>query len=488
MFGGKDVSPSEESILDQIAKNIQKETDPKKLIDLGKRFQKRQTEKMVQMRKQQTTKPDIESAHEIPKYFWIQTTGTTDENQDLALVKTLAHNMESSTDTEELARSGNRYKFLENKYLKRLEKEKKFRIMNALKFVMQKDKELNIIQKHHTRNTVRDNSFILDLLEERLGSIANIPGTQLIPLITALLDLMVEIFQLPNGENWVWLMQILVMDIIQICEELAKQDQILYNRIVVLLNLMYVIYILVYSNKDMDMCFEMIQLPTKTLQLNKDWEMPTNYAGSLRTCGIKTMNMLEISYSLYYKCIIRMNYCIEHDLDANIFQDTMLRLYKLALIKMKENEAEESVLVLYELVALCHQKNDKFMLGVTYSHLSNCFFTLRNIKTAYVYLELLIVMAREHTIVVFEMLAHKQIGLIASCENKLDISIYHLKVALEKGESNENIKAQLYHEIDNIRICLGEVIARHKLIRGLRVSLDEDYNVDPLCTCTLYLP
>lgn len=431
------------------------------------------------------TKSDKPSRSVEPQYFWVPPINETIPNSDFTLLKSLAQDFELVIDTEEINKISNDYKFIEITYLKQLEKNHDYRILNALKYLIQMDQKLSINQRTHIRNNIKENPNIIELFEKRLRYL-DISEIETLQKIMAFIDLIVDIFQLPKGENWLWVIQVLIVDIISLSEKLAKECSRTseYKKIVVQLNLMFGRYMLLYSKKDLHISFRLIQDTTKMTMVNKNWDIPVWYLKPLYTYGLKTLNLSEMACILYYMIVININKHINNEDNDVLFEEEILHHYKLAIKKMQDNEPEESVLVLYELVSLSHKVEDKFMLCVALFHLSHAFFELRQTHGACLYLELVIFIAHEYKISILEILAHKQMAMIAGCQSLYRVSMFHFEKALEICDSQKNIHELLY-EVDDIRTCLGEVIAKHKVSRG-RISLDELFDVNLKCTCMLY--
>jgi hypothetical protein len=484
----RDIHHSNESNLDQIKHDIRKETYDDKMCDLVKNFQRRQTEKLENGQK----KSDQKSGYDKPQYFWVPL-GTSDrdnnKNPDFILLRSYAYSFEWIKPTE-IFKTATDYKFIINHCFKRLKKNNANKILNALKYLLHFDELLSYDQKGYIRFTIKEHPFIIELLEKRLGTISKIPQNQKVKEIMAFIDLSIDIFQLPHGRNWLWLIKVILIDVMKMSELLRNQDskKLEYTKLVVLLNLMFAKYLLTYE-KDLNLCFKMQQHTYNIILVHKEWTVPQRYIEpTKKSWGLGILNMFKVTCILYYRIVIKLNkYIIDEENDTNdmIFKDELLKTYKLAMRKQKENELEDSVLVLYELVDLCHKAGDKFLLCITYAHLSHCFFVLRQTKTAYLYLELICHMGKKFNMVVLEILAHKQLAMIAACQSKYKLSMFHFKRALETSETHKYIKEELVHEIDDIRTCMGQVIAKYKMSHT-KLSLEDPLDVDLKCSCTIY--
>lgn len=463
---------------------INKETDDEKLCELVQKFHTGLSETMERIQK--PTHKEI--GHKEMQYFWVQPNNVsiTNDDEDLKIIKHYVFRFDYS-EGKEILKIDPDYRHVIDNCINKLERKKQYRVIRALNYILNMDASLSIYQRNQMRKTIRENPYlIIDLLSTRLQALVHIPGNNVLKEILALLNLALEIIQMPDGRNWTWLFQIIMVDVLSLCHSFQKTNKTEYTKLLVWLNLMFFGYFLSWHGQELEMMLKIAHVTENLSIKHKNWTIPSQYVEPLTPSQeSKPLKIIEVFGIFCYKLVMKINRWVVSQKSDIIFEDTLLSTYREAITKLKEDKPEVTVSILYQLISLCHKYEWNSFLCIIYTNLAYCFFLLRQTWISIFYLELVCHSAKKQSSIILEILAHKQLAMIAGCQLEYKTSIFHFSKALEISTFSKYFEEELFDEIFEIRTSLAQEISKYKTTEG-RFSLEDPLKIKFKCTCNMY--
>lgn len=477
--------------LERLVRDIKKERSPEKLRELVQRFHQEQRDKFEALPEKQRENSRFKHLDPLQN-FWVQLNNNEQikMNPDFEIINEYVFRFQYK-EPKEILQGHPCFQPAVDACFARLTKKKQFKIMDTMNRLFEFDKNLSIRQGSHIRNSIRVNPFfIIHLMANGLQDVSKIPENEITEVIKALLDITVKIVNLPNGKGWTWLINVILLDVMKLCQSLKETDEVEYSKLVAWLHLILFVYLLEMYEQDVPVALKISQTTYDKANTNKSWTIPSHYVHPLRPRNYETdskpLNVLEVSRIQFYKFFIKVNKWALNEDSKIIYEDEVLATYKLALTQIVKRKPEDGILVLYELITVCYKQGKTLFLFITYLHLSHCFFVLRQTQIANLYLELICQIGKKHGIIILDIITQKQLGMIAACQFDYKISLFHFKRALEQATSSKYFEEELYHEIDEIKGCLGEVTAKYKMTQTKFAQDEEPFDIGLKCTCYMY--